>query len=397
MLSWRKLLSVAACLLGLTLAGCWGSRDIESLALIPAIAVDRGSDSGVEISLQVVQPGLLAGGGGGGGGGGQPGAGAGGPPVSVVKGAGDSVSEAIEKLQERVPRHLFWDAAELLVLGEEMARSGLEDLADFLLRHRRSRLSMRVAVVRGRGGDYLTANPPLENIPATALMDLARSDSFYVPDLRDILVAYYTPGRDPVAALVEVVSLPDDVNMAAGQKHREARWAGLAAFRDLKLAGFLSPEASRGYIWAANQLRNVRRVYLHPPGAPGPVVATIRHCRSRAGLAGWDGTIPLLTLEIRVEGDIREMDEYQVDTNRQENLSSLERMLEDEVGREVTATVEESRKLGSDVLGLGRQIYMRYPRFWRQSGEEQSLMVDQARVFVEVQARLTHTGFATKL
>jgi len=44
-------------------------------------------------------------------------------------------------------------------------------------------------------------------------------------------------------------------------------------------------------------------------------------------------------------------------------LNNLERMLEEEVGREVTATVEESRWLGSDVLGLGRQIYMRYPRF----------------------------------
>ncbi|GAB6933558.1 hypothetical protein JCM14719A_19110 [Calditerricola satsumensis] len=98
------------CLLSLLLlTGCWDRVEINDLALVTAAGLDKGKGKTVKLSLQLAVPAAMpsvAGGDGGGLGGG--GAGAGRPPTLVVSAEGITIADAMTKLQEKLPRRIFW-------------------------------------------------------------------------------------------------------------------------------------------------------------------------------------------------------------------------------------------------------------------------------------------------
>ncbi|WP_324715307.1 Ger(x)C family spore germination C-terminal domain-containing protein [Carboxydochorda subterranea] len=425
---WEAMLFLA--LLSLAASGCWDHREIESLAVATAMAVDRAPDgNGILLTgaFSIPQPTAASGIGGGGAGGGASGGtipfarttfGPRGPTAWITGATGPSLVEARERLEEVSPRQPFWAHLRLIVVGERLAASGLRQVLESVARDREFRRTSWLAVARGMPAYRLLDLPgPFTGSPEhlARLEDILRRTAVTaIPQrLHEFLAAYEQPGIDPVAPgfVAEKPLAPDMrlVPLPAGEWPAVARVEGTAIFQDDRLVGWLSGEETR----ALQLLRGASRPFTisvacpkgrsrAPGSGPGPSLVAIRVVRWRVErrLQGPEvgGTmapaapspgppvtgLPRFTVEIRAEGQLGE-------TLCPTPLGGAGvRAVEQEVVRLLTADVRHTiRKvhgqLHADPVGFGLQVYRSRPDLWE--ALEPRWRTILARLPVEVRVR----------
>ncbi|PGN02461.1 spore gernimation protein KC, partial [Priestia megaterium] len=70
------------------LSSCWSKKELTDLAIVAAMGVDKTKDGRYHLTLQIINPGNVAGGLQGGGGGSQS------PPITIYSASGDNLVEA---------------------------------------------------------------------------------------------------------------------------------------------------------------------------------------------------------------------------------------------------------------------------------------------------------------
>ncbi|MGI6423966.1 MAG: hypothetical protein ACOX2A_01655 [Tepidanaerobacteraceae bacterium] len=137
---YKHLLSfIIIVLLLLTLGGCWSKREIEDIAVVTIMGFDRVTVNGKDqwlLSRRILKPRNLAGQspfGGGQGGKGE-------EPVFIVSSIGDTISETARDASTRIPRREFVAHANIIIIGERLAREGVDQLIDAVLRYKDIRL-----------------------------------------------------------------------------------------------------------------------------------------------------------------------------------------------------------------------------------------------------------------
>ena len=250
------------------LAGCWSRHEIEDLAVVGAAALDAAPGAQVRLSVFITYPRAIAGGPsmGGGGGGGEP------QRVGeVVSATGADFAEAARRLEEMVPRRLFWAQNHVLIIGEELARRGLHYL-DFFSRERQMRLTMLVLITSGEARQVVGLSPGVELVPGTILTGIVRNKTTFKVKLKDLLAMWEAPGDN--AVIPRVVMTP-----AAGRESRQPGGGGggasqgggqegekkqppeavaikgAGAFRDDRLAGWLDEEETDGLMWVRGEVQ----------------------------------------------------------------------------------------------------------------------------------------------
>ncbi len=256
------LLIFLACAAG----GCWSRLEIEQMAFVSVVGVDRGGPQGVLVSFQVVVPRVLALR--------QGGAAGQGPPVVVTSVEARNVSEALARFSEVTPRGVRFKQLHAIVLGEDLARQGVGPALDFFSRHWEVRRSTWVLVAKGRAQDVLVrGRPALERIPGTGIRFILERRPAYTSTrfpvvLGDFLTALNSLGREPVASSVEVYPMREAVSgggsggqggaVAEGrgaEESKELAFKGAAVFRDDRLLDFLGPRETRGVLWVQGKVK----------------------------------------------------------------------------------------------------------------------------------------------
>lgn len=263
-----RLLSCAArmaCLLLLIilmlclLAGCWSKVEIEQMAFISVVGIDRADDGDLLVSFQIVNPRALARGGGGAGGGGNE------PPVFVITERARTLPDALARLEEESPRVVHFKQLTAIVLGEDLARSGVRDVMDFFARHWEMRRSIWVLVAKKSAQDVLLKGAPVsEKIPGIAIkMEMERrallAPTRYPVTLGDFLTGLTREGEDGIASSVEVGPMQEGKPGGQGEggatkekttsRTKELVFSGAGVFRGDKLVAFLGPQETRGVRW----------------------------------------------------------------------------------------------------------------------------------------------------
>lgn len=431
---WARGIAVAAWLAVAPLAsGCWDRHEIETLGVATAVAFDVSrSGRGIRLTAQFAIPSRMAGAAGAGGaGGGMGGAGSGplvpfartaagpmGPTAWVVGVEGETVGEAQERMAHVSHRLPFWAHVRLVIIGEELARSGLAGVLDALVRDREFRITPWVVVARGVPGHRLLELPdPLHSVPANGIIRLLQSQSFATAfvrpqRLRDVVIDLVEPGVEPVApGLTFELPVPPDRTLIPSQEPRPPALAvtkGTAVFRGDRLVGWLTPQQTR----ALNLLRGDSHPFtLVAPCPSGTGEASVRFIRSTvrrsmrapagrpgaggspgaAGLQAPEAALPEISVEVLSDGNL-------ADESCQPPLGSTQRRrLERQLGRrleqELRATVRHlHRELGADAAGFGQMIARGDPKLWNHLAARWHERIADLPVRVTVQARLRRTG-----
>ncbi len=148
------------------LSGCWDRIEINDLAIVLATGIDY-EDGKVQLTSQIFIP-RKAGGGESSGGGGSP------SGVTLIRTAeGRNIAEALNRLQRKVPRNMFWGHCEVIIISEQAGKRGIREYIDFFLRYPQFREHAYVFSSEKAAKDILALLDPLERSSAESLREMA--------------------------------------------------------------------------------------------------------------------------------------------------------------------------------------------------------------------------------
>ncbi|MHB9143965.1 MAG: Ger(x)C family spore germination protein [Symbiobacteriia bacterium] len=378
---------VAILVLAVMTAGCWDQMETNDLAVVGMAGVDRLDDGQILLTVNIWLPARLpnpasGGGGGGGGGGGTQ------RPVTTITATGVDVSQAVSRLQLKVPRSVFWGQMQVLALGEDFARSGVSRTLDFWFRERAVRLTTSVIVVPGRAQTFMSgASSELRHLPAEAVREIIRSRAGISTRLQDFEAALASGCQDPVAPRFELVA-PD----GGDNTRQEPNMTGTALFRDDRLVGWLDPGATRGLLWLRGEApRSIVTVSLPEQGT-----VSMRLIRSSSHLTAWlEQGRPVGRLNLEVEDDVDE-NQADLDLTKPETIAALENDLTKSLEERIRTTFRTlTRDYQVDPMGLMTSLRIADGEGWAEVKDNWRELLPEAELELAVRGRVRRTGRIT--
>jgi spore germination protein KC len=366
----------------LLLTGCWDRREINDISIVMTTAYDREDNGQYRVTMQIPLVGQLGGSTGGGGGSGGP------QNYYIDSETGTTISEAVARLQQRIPRTMFFSHRRVIVVGERLAREGIRELYDVVARVPENRLTAYMIVAKGLGRDLLNAKPKLERFPAEAMRELAKSRTVVSYDLKDIAQMLSMPGADPILVMMEAKK-----NEGGTEKSEEIKMAGYALFRDDRMVQAIQGDTRYGVNYL-NQTFSETRITYKKKGQDGAITFVVDRGKTAFEPSLKNGKIHI-DISIDMTANILE-DQRIEDSSRVNIIQAREKDLEEKVKllvEEVLNTMKEQR---TDLCSLGRMIYRKNPPLWRSIHGQWEDYLSEMTYSVQVQAAIGNIGLISE-
>lgn len=314
-------------------------------------------------------------------------------PFAIDAAVDDTVSEAINRISLTSPRHKLFEHITNFVLSEKLARHGLIDIDDYLLRSNFVRESEGMYIAKNCSAHSILEVPtPIEILSANALDSMIEAQDhstgiYTETTVTEVMQKMITPGIEPVIPGVEAVGGP-------GKSRLEL--TGMAVFKKGKLVGWLNEEESRGYHWLRPQGVQGGTLTVARSIRGGPVVLEVIRSVSNIRPEIKDGR-PIIHINIKEEGNFYEERGTNDLLASEKNLAKLELEGGNQIKKEIMAAVRKSQKLDSDILGFGLAVSRKYPQQWKQMEPQWEKLYPTVQVEVHAVSSIRRTGLISRI
>ncbi|WP_429844234.1 Ger(x)C family spore germination protein [Brevibacillus sp. FIR094] len=341
-----RILVVSLCMF--LVSGCWDRREVNDMAIVIAMAMDKEPDGRYRLSIQVPLVSSLGAQSGGGGGT------SGDKSYYVDSAVGRTIREANGLIQARMSREIYYSHHRMIVIGEELAKDGMSEVLDIVARFPENRLTAYIVMTKGKGIELLTAQPQFERFSGEAMRELVKMGGITVT-LKDVAQMLGTPGVDAILPVLAAV----DSHPKGKSKEIEA--TGVGIFRQDKLVAIAKPKDLLG-------LRLFQRDFT-----PFSVVVSLnKHDRLTITLSKGRANIKPVIRKGHIHFKI---DLYasavvvenlsNLDLEEEKNISMLQAKLAEQINSGVKQMMQTIQQKQSDFIGLGIALSRNYPREWR--------------------------------
>ncbi|MDF2723571.1 MAG: Ger(x)C family germination protein [Paenibacillus sp.] len=386
----RKVICAMLAVLLLAFAtGCWNRRELNDLAITIGLGIDKLDANQYRISAQVVEPGEAA-----------EKKGSGRSPVILYSETGSTVMEALRKATMNSPRKLYMAHLRILIIGEALAREGIADVLDFMVRDHGVRTDFYIAIAKGRKAEeMLKVMTPLEKLPAVKInKTMESSEKVWAPSLAvtmDMLISdIISDGKQPVLATIELKGDPQAGNQRSSLEQIDVPasivTSSLAAFKGSKLVGWLNQDESKGHNYILNKITNTVGFISCPKG--GKIALEVIRANSKLKARMEDGE-PIVDIELRIKQNVGEV-LCNIDLTKMETLDDLNERSSQKLKSFIEAAVDKAQKqFESDIFGFGEAVHRADPKAWKQLKQnwDQHFTTMQVNVKVDVQTILLGT------
>jgi len=377
------------CILFLT--GCWGKREVEELAPLLGVGFDLGQKPGTYlITYQIAKPKQ----------GGSTGAEVEGQTYSVEASSGREAFEMISKISNRLP---FMGSLKVIVIGEDAAKAGFNDILDFAQRFSEFRRSMYLVVAKGRAQSLLNEKMRNGEIPAMLIKgNLETGDTistFPTVRLGHYLTVLGTKTTAPIIPVVKSVNSGEGgIEYKADEKDaKELQLEGAGVFRGGRLVDFLTDEETKGYMWLENDV--VHRS-LHTVGIQESEVnfgGEVLKSTTKYQVEEINGTTGLqyqIKVSLAVD-EVMGLKEQLSETEWLELMKEAEKRFAKVIKKECELSIQKERELGLDFLGIGRHIEQKNPAYWKTVKDQWEAKIKDFPVSLDIQVMIDHSGMSS--
>lgn len=378
----------------LTVAGCWNSRELDKLAIVTAMSIDRTDHMGeYDLAFQVVMPGGQRHDGGGGSD----------MPFTVYGIRAPTLFEGIRKASKQVPRQLFFSHVQVVVIGEKLAKDGIGEVFDFFERSHEVRLTSMLLVARNTPPDKLISTlVPLERLQSNALLGEGMlsakiwSETTAV-EIDDVIRKLINPGAEPTISGLKLVgnerASTNKKSLEQSRPSYHLEVSDIAMFRQGKLAGWFENDAARGLLFVMNRVRS-SIMNLPCQGKPDGVALEIINSKTTNEVALKDGRLSVDVI-VNAEGNIGEV-ECGIPIGDLGVLHGLEREWEEGVKRNIGLAVSKAQASKTDVFGFGMLLQQNHPKQWKTVESRWESVFADAEVKVKFHGVIRRTGMRGK-
>jgi spore germination protein KC len=366
------------------LSGCWNQKELNDLAFVMAMGIDKGEHQRFDVTVQLVNPSNVATGQSGGGQG---------LPVAVYKASGDTLTEAARNATKKVSRRLYYAHTNIIVISEKLAREGIYNLIDAFEREPEFRKTTEIVIAKGSTAEEIvTTLTILDRIPSSKITkeiettEKMLGENFKV-NIDDLVSALVSTGKQPIIngykimGNKEVASKAENLNSTTTLAYLKAD--GIAIFNDGKLKGWIKNDKARGAVWLLNKVKSTD-INLEWKGKKGALNLTPLRSKVKVSAKIKNGK-PIIQVVLKEESVISEVN-TSIDLDNPATIQKIEKIMGEKIEKEIMSSIKEAQRQKCDIFGFGEKVHLANPKLWKKIEKNWDEQFANTKVTVQVYA-----------
>ncbi|MGE6578128.1 Ger(x)C family spore germination protein [Paenibacillus xylanexedens] len=351
----RKIRAVLMLLLcTLFIAGCWDRKEINDIAFVIGIAIDKEGEN-YRSSLQIALPGQSGSSGSSGGGGGT----SGDKSWFMLSNTAKTLRGTSLEGQKALSRKIYYAHRRTMLIGEDLARDGVASMLDLFTRYPLNRFSALPVVTKGEAYAVMDTDAPIEKFPSEMVRELCFLNMRNPRSLKTFIDAILSDGVDP---FLPVASKVDNVPKNWKDAKTNIKLDGLAIFKKDKLVGMIDKAPADALILAMGEA-NAPEVMVKAPRGEGNIFIKLNENNSSLHPSVKNDKVTV-TVQLYAKGVVVDNESNYGDLREKEILK-----LNDAIHKKIKEDIVEGvrliqRKYHADILGIGRSIHQHLPKEW---------------------------------
>ncbi len=371
-------------LLCLFLCGCGNYRELNQIAIITGVGIDKKDDE-YEVSLLIANAQKS-----------ETTSKEGESQPTVYSGKGKSLVEATKEVDRKTPKQLYFGHINVVLISEKVAEEGFLNVADWLLRNPESRKKFYLMMTKdSTAKEVLEIVSPLESFPSQNIATLMGSNEetqaitnsvTYSDFINNILVEGIEPILPSITVIGDDKDGDDKANLDTTNPNSYLKLETIALFKNDKFKGFASENDSK----AINILKNTVKQSIF----------TINYDDSNVNLStkNISSKIKIKSakeFDIKVTGDAT-LSEINSDTNlnKEQTIKNIEKELNKTIKKQINKAIKKMQtKYKSDIFGFGNLIYKNHPDAWKKIKDKwNDVYFPKIKVNIQTDVELVSTG-----
>jgi spore germination protein KC len=290
-----------------------------------------------------------------------------------------------------------------MVISEDLAKAGLDDIFDVIERDSHFRVLFPVLIAKGHHSakNVLEVTTALEAIPSAKIVEALRTTEnhwgVYKLTRADEVIKGLKEGSFAITG-IQMVGNSNKGNVLENVEKITPSTSiyikGTALFKNRKLKKWLDQNTSRGVTWVMDELKGT--VINLDCGMKKDAIAVEVNRSKTSTEVKIQNQKPVIYLTVHSEGEVLE-NNCSLDLGKSRNLDQLDEKLEAKIKKEVLQAIKTAQKEKSDIFGFSDDVNIADKKLWKKIETTwENNIFPKTEVRVQVQAILRRTGMTTK-
>lgn len=343
-------------------SGCYNYRELNELAIISAIGIDK-TESGYKMTIQVMNTKKE----------GQDTNSSGQQPKFITYTTeGKTIQQMLRNVVLESPRRLYITHMQLLIISEDLAKDGIQDILDWFARDSESRKQFYVLVSKNnKTEEILNTMTSLETLNSKKISDNMETDSKFLGisekiTFEELLGTYMNDKQEIVLPAIEVTGNTEvgeeNENIERSTPEAKIKLVPMAVFKEDKMLGYLTKQESLAMNFIKNKIEATIIEYQCEEGK----YITSEIIESKTKLEPeTSGKKPKVSINVNGKANINEIT-CNWNLNDSKTIHKIEKMLEQEVkgiiGNSITSI---NKKYNTDIYGFEDLFYKSDPKYYK--------------------------------
>ena len=338
-------------------SGCYNYKEINDMAIVSSIGIDKDNKNDKYIvSAQIMNS--------------KESEDSEDSQITVYTKEGDTVHEALRNITLKSPRKLYGNHLSKIVLSEEVAKEGIDNILDIFNRITEVRNEFIITIVKeDKASDVLKVLTTTESIPAEYVkLSLKIADKTsgltYATKLDEFISLYLKKGIDPVVPVLKIDKKEKKGttinNITTTNPISKIVIEDLAVTNKGKLETYLKNEEVIGYNFLRNQIQKMI-IPVKCDYENNYASISILKNKTKSNAAKKDNKY-IINFNINSEAIITEYN-CRKDLTDEKVIKELEKDTEKKIKRYIKKSLNKQKETKGKFLGLERIIYLDYPKY----------------------------------
>lgn len=356
----RKIKLLIIIILLFSTSGCWNYYELNEIAICTGMAIDK-TDDGYEVTYLIsnapkretsYKEGQAG--------------------VTSYSGKGKTLVAANQDIALKMPMHPYHGHLLVVIVSEDVAKDGIDDVLDLMLRAAESRKNFYLILSKdSKAKDILQVLSPLDSFPSNTIasdIESIKNDSAMVYEIsyNDFISKFLSSGIEPVLNAVTVLG---DVDKGSDEKSlgkttpaANIKLKELGVFKNDKLLGWLSDDETQGI----NTINNkISRIFIEVECDDNKKVTTsITNLSVKKTLEINNQDDINVYIDVKGSASIIETN-CKIDLEDDEQIYEIEKKTNKKFKKIINEGIDRVQKdFKSDIIGIGNLIYKKKPKLW---------------------------------
>ncbi|MDO4963033.1 MAG: Ger(x)C family spore germination protein [bacterium] len=365
---------IISIILILTLTGCWNYKELNDYSIVTGIAIDKVDENKYEVSTLISnspknnsQNGSNE------------------SQIVIYSGKGNSIVNALKEIGLISPKELYLGSFSILVISEDIAKDGINNVIDFFFRYSNSRKNFDIVIAKdAKAKDAIKIMSPLTNFPSQNISENLDSTTklqgiISKTNFNTLLATLLRDGISPTINSINIVGNSKEgekkKNLETSSPDNYVKLGNLGIFKDDKLISWTTHNESLGINIINNK---ISEMYLKVKYKDGYVVIDTSSFKSNTSVC-LKNNKPYVNIKLNGTARIIEV-KGNIDLSSINVIQDLEKKSNKNIKKYANEAIELAKKYETDIFGFGLKFYQKYPKYFNKNKKNWDKNLDKLNI-----------------